>query len=240
MFQRHNILLIFLWVTGLSLGNKVNQSPPARLVQPNDPAEISCSHEIPSYNIILWYQQQEDNDLKLIGKVWNKDNNTEDAYKINFEITGDGTKEAFLHIPKVLLSAVCCFSVSSLKGEYGQSCHICSHFGFREKGHGEDSGVTQNPNILWAPIGTSAQMNCSHNKGVNYNQMYWYHQRPGENIQLIVFTVVGGKPDFGNLNQSNYEVEKLQYETGSFSVKNMKPEDSGVYFCAVSQHSDAG
>uniref|UniRef100_A0A3B3S2G9 Ig-like domain-containing protein n=1 Tax=Paramormyrops kingsleyae TaxID=1676925 RepID=A0A3B3S2G9_9TELE len=106
-------------------------------------------------------------------------------------------------------------------------------------GHGEGSGVTQNPAILWAPIGNSSQMNCSHNKDASYFQMYWYHQRPGENMQLIVFTAVGGTPDFGNLDQSNYEAEKHNFESGSFSVKNLKPEDSGVYFCAVSQHSDA-
>uniref|UniRef100_A0A3B3S0M8 Ig-like domain-containing protein n=1 Tax=Paramormyrops kingsleyae TaxID=1676925 RepID=A0A3B3S0M8_9TELE len=95
-------------------------------------------------------------------------------------------------------------------------------------GHGEGSGVTQNPAILWAPIGNSSQMNCSHNKGIDYSQMYWYHQRPGENMQLIVFTAVG------EAYQKNFEITGDGREEASLHIANVTDVHTAVYFCAAS------
>ncbi len=43
------------------------------------------------------------------------------------------------------------------------------------------------------------------------------------------------EPDFRN---ERFEASKPDAESGSFIVKNLVPEDKGVYFCAVSRHSD--
>ncbi|KAK2826667.1 hypothetical protein Q5P01_020881 [Channa striata] len=99
--------------------------------------------------------------------------------------------------------------------------------------HGQD--VAQHPGIIWRDVSKSAEMNCSHNKDINHRQMYWYRQRPGETMTLVVFTAVGVKPD-GDLIK--YSVVKDNFETGALTVNDLKLEDSGVYFCAVSQHSD--
>ena len=68
--------------------------------------------------------------------------------------------------------------------------------------------------------------------------MYWYRQRPGESMTLIVYTVSGGQPDYGEAPQNKYVAIKDDIKTGALTVNDLKLEDSGVYFCAVSKHSD--
>uniref|UniRef100_A0A4W6BS18 Ig-like domain-containing protein n=1 Tax=Lates calcarifer TaxID=8187 RepID=A0A4W6BS18_LATCA len=96
--------------------------------------------------------------------------------------------------------------------------------------------VNQTP-ILWRKQGDDATIHCNHTKGVNYNQMYWYRQLPGETMKLIVFTTTT-KNDFGDFSKDKFSATKPDVETGTFTVKNLVPEDKGLYFCAVSEHSD--
>ncbi|KAG7510871.1 immunoglobulin iota chain-like [Solea senegalensis] len=93
--------------------------------------------------------------------------------------------------------------------------------------------VTQHPAISWSYVSTSVEMNCSHNRDVTHNQMDWYKQRPGESMTIVVYTTSGGKP----VNQTKYSAIKDNIESGALTVKNLQPEDSAVYFCAVSKHS---
>ena len=69
--------------------------------------------------------------------------------------------------------------------------------------------------------------------------MYWYRQRPGETMTLIVYTVFGGQSDYGAFSKTKYSAIKDSIERGALTVKDLQPEDNGVYFCAVSKHSDA-
>ncbi|XDV43653.1 hypothetical protein PO909_012094 [Leuciscus waleckii] len=101
----------------------------------------------------------------------------------------------------------------------------------------EASVVTQTP-ILWASQVKSAQMNCSHTMGSSYFCMYWFRQRQGETMRLIAFTMTNSNPDFGEFSADKYSADKTVAERGSFTVSKLEPDDSGVYFCAVSEHSD--
>ncbi|KAK2892153.1 hypothetical protein Q8A73_017818 [Channa argus] len=59
--------------------------------------------------------------------------------------------------------------------------------------------------ILWKPEGDNATMHCSHTKGINYYQMYWYRQLPGEAMKQAAFTSVGSKePDFGKFSKDKF------------------------------------
>uniref|UniRef100_A0A3Q0QVH2 Ig-like domain-containing protein n=1 Tax=Amphilophus citrinellus TaxID=61819 RepID=A0A3Q0QVH2_AMPCI len=107
-------------------------------------------------------------------------------------------------------------------------------------GHADGSDVTQT-SILWKYMGDSATMNCSHKKGDLYFQMYWYRQLPAETMKLIVFTTTGKKDDqqdFGDFSKEKFSVTKPAADKGTFTVKNLEPKDTGLYFCAVSQHND--
>uniref|UniRef100_A0AAR2L825 Ig-like domain-containing protein n=1 Tax=Pygocentrus nattereri TaxID=42514 RepID=A0AAR2L825_PYGNA len=100
-----------------------------------------------------------------------------------------------------------------------------------------DSGVTQNPSVLWAKKDKPAEMSCNHNKGSTYIYMYWFLQRQGKPMELIAFISTANKPDFGNFSREKFSATKKEAESGSFTVKNVESDDSALYFCAVSEHS---
>ena len=102
-----------------------------------------------------------------------------------------------------------------------------------------DGSDVYQTSILWEKKGGSAEISCNHTKGVSYSYMYWYRQLPGKTMELIVFTTTITK-DFGDFSKDKFSAEKTVAERGTFTVKNLQPEDKGWYFCAVSQHSDAG
>ncbi|KAJ8340914.1 hypothetical protein SKAU_G00332050 [Synaphobranchus kaupii] len=124
-----------LWWTGLVLSRKVHQSPAELVKDSGDSMQLNCSHDIPSYRIILcvhqspstllnhtgesvqlscshnilnydtilWYQQpQQGNGMKLIGRVTYK--NVELEGEKRFNMSGDGERQAFLHIDKLALT----------------------------------------------------------------------------------------------------------------------------------------
>ncbi|MGH0171943.1 UNVERIFIED_CONTAM: hypothetical protein FKN15_062187 [Acipenser sinensis] len=56
--------------------------------------------------------------------------------------------------------------------------------------------VSQTPQVLLQGVGGSAGMFCEHDGGIDYKQMYWYHQLRGQGIQLLVFSLSGSAPQF--------------------------------------------
>ncbi|KAK6304886.1 hypothetical protein J4Q44_G00254720, partial [Coregonus suidteri] len=98
------VATLLLWVTGLSQTDKVHQTPTEILKRPEDKVQLSCSHNVPNYYMILWYQQSAQNTaLKLIGYVRYTSPMVEDSFKERFNVSGDGAadKMAYLHIPKL-------------------------------------------------------------------------------------------------------------------------------------------
>uniref|UniRef100_A0A3Q4GP59 Ig-like domain-containing protein n=1 Tax=Neolamprologus brichardi TaxID=32507 RepID=A0A3Q4GP59_NEOBR len=88
----------------------------------------------------------------------------------------------------------------------------------------------------WRFLNKAAEMNCSHSKDIRYTQMYWYIQRPGETMRLIVYTAFRGNPDYGGAPENKYSAIKEAIENGALTVNNLQQNDSGVYFCAGSMH----
>ncbi|KAE8290289.1 hypothetical protein D5F01_LYC12011 [Larimichthys crocea] len=104
----------------------------------------------------------------------------------------------------------------------------------------DGSGVTQT-SLLWMYKNQSATMNCNHTKDSSYRQMYWYRQRPGEGMKQIVFTTSYSSAQYeSGFSEDKFPAQKNDPQTGSLTVKKLLPEDSGVYFCSVSKHSDTG
>ncbi|KTG40906.1 hypothetical protein cypCar_00033558 [Cyprinus carpio] len=80
-------------VSGESLSDKVHQTTKDKLVKAQEHVTLTCSHEIPSYYMILWYEQViGDAALNLIGYVRYTNPATESPYTDKFNITGDGAK----------------------------------------------------------------------------------------------------------------------------------------------------
>ncbi|XP_070697978.1 M1-specific T cell receptor beta chain-like isoform X3 [Pempheris klunzingeri] len=101
----------------------------------------------------------------------------------------------------------------------------------------DGSDVIQTP-LVWSNKGQSATIDCRHTKDQSFFQMYWYRQLPGEGMKQIVFTTTTDpqhKYESG-FSKDKFPATKNDAQTGSLTVKNLLPEDRGVYFCAVSQH----
>ncbi|CAL8283863.1 unnamed protein product [Lota lota] len=82
-------------------------------------------------------------------------------------------------------------------------------------------------------------MTCSHTKGVQFYQMYWFQQRPGLAVRPMVYTLQGNKrQDYSpGFTEEKFPAAKPDVHSGSLTVRDLVPRDSGLYFCAVSQHS---
>ncbi|XP_070834805.1 T-cell receptor beta-1 chain C region [Chaetodon trifascialis] len=99
----------------------------------------------------------------------------------------------------------------------------------------DGSDITQIP-LLWMEEGQSATMNCSHTQSDAYFQMYWYRQLPGEKMKQIVFTTPVPPHQYeSGFSEDKFPAQKKDVQTGSLTVKKLLLEDSGVYFCAVSE-----
>uniref|UniRef100_A0AAZ3RRD9 Ig-like domain-containing protein n=1 Tax=Oncorhynchus tshawytscha TaxID=74940 RepID=A0AAZ3RRD9_ONCTS len=78
---------------------KVHQTPIAILKGSKDNVQLTCNHTIQNYNTILWYQQSTgDTAMKLIGFAFYKSITMEKSFEKHFNVSGDGSKEAYLHL----------------------------------------------------------------------------------------------------------------------------------------------
>uniref|UniRef100_A0A8C2KEI6 Immunoglobulin V-set domain-containing protein n=1 Tax=Cyprinus carpio TaxID=7962 RepID=A0A8C2KEI6_CYPCA len=91
------------------------------------------------------------------------------------------------------------------------------------------SDVLQFPSVLMAVKGSDVQLNCTHKKDFSFNQMYWYRQRPGQTMTLIVFTTsLNNKHDYGDSDPNKFPAIKTVPERGSLTVNNVESDDSAV------------
>ncbi|XP_036818228.1 uncharacterized protein LOC118944159 [Oncorhynchus mykiss] len=88
-----------LWVTGQLFSSIVHQRPVALTEGPGGDVQLTCSHTIPNYYVILWYKQSAgDTAMKLIGYAYTKSITMENSFEKHFNVSGDGGKEAYLHL----------------------------------------------------------------------------------------------------------------------------------------------
>lgn len=85
--------------SGQSPSDNVRQTPKDVIVQSEKSVTLSCSHSIPDYYMILWYQQLKgDTALKLIGHVLYKNPSVESQYINQSTIAGDGEDTSTLKV----------------------------------------------------------------------------------------------------------------------------------------------
>ncbi|ROJ19162.1 hypothetical protein DPX16_14429 [Anabarilius grahami] len=68
--------------------------------------------------------------------------------------------------------------------------------------------------------------------------MYWYRQRQGQTMTLIVFTSSLSKPDYGDSDSNKFSANKTVPERGYLTVNNVESDDSAVYFCLWNQSAE--
>ncbi|KAL7380197.1 hypothetical protein ABVT39_013510 [Epinephelus coioides] len=260
-------LLGYMYV-GSSLSNKVQQTPTEMYAETGKTADISCSHNVQDYNQILWYKQSKNKQMQLLGYMNVNTGYPEAGLSVKIDGGADKGQNCTLTTEELSLNSSAVYFCAASSKVYQTPADIysepeetakinCSHsdqnydqilwykqtknsqlqlLGYMYAGHCQD--VIQDPKISWSFASQTAEMNCSHNKDISHTEMYWYRQRPGETMTRIVYTVWGGQPDYGGVPQTKYAAIKDNVESGALTVKDLQPDDSGVYFCAVSKHSD--
>uniref|UniRef100_A0A3P8RIM4 Ig-like domain-containing protein n=1 Tax=Astatotilapia calliptera TaxID=8154 RepID=A0A3P8RIM4_ASTCA len=71
--------------------DRVHQDPADMYEIQGQTAEITCSHSIDTYNVILWYKQTENNQLQLLGHVYSTNPSVEPGVTVT--IAGNANKD---------------------------------------------------------------------------------------------------------------------------------------------------
>ncbi|RXN11365.1 hypothetical protein ROHU_030091 [Labeo rohita] len=232
------LLILLLWLTAACLGKTVLQTPANLIKNQDESAMIICTHNIQSYYRILWYKQNPDMlGFKLMGFLNYDAKNEEPDFKNKIKLDGNGEEN-----DDIISCLLCLYFIAKVL-TLVQRADMMNAFLIKcacllwLTGTVGGNDVVQEP-IIWKAKGASAVMNCTQNKGTSYSLMYWYKQRPGETMKLIVITNAYGDPEFGDVDKNKYETEKNDPKNGSLTVKNLESDDSAIYFCSASEHND--
>ncbi|CAI5695677.1 unnamed protein product [Oreochromis niloticus] len=108
------------------------------------------------------------------------------------------------------------------------NCILVSGSSFSDK-------VYQTPANIYTN-GEDAKISCSHNIS-SYNQILWYKQSKKQ-LELLGYMVLTGSNAEAGLNVV-MEGSASQGKNCTLTIKEIKLNSSGVYFCAASYHSSA-
>lgn len=94
------------FLTGAVDTSSVLQTPAFIIKRDGDPhvGGITCSHRVPSFQVILWYKQDETKALKYLGYLNNKFPKVEDDVQGKMSIDGDGSSHSSLGIAGLVVN----------------------------------------------------------------------------------------------------------------------------------------
>ncbi|KAL7862362.1 hypothetical protein SRHO_G00138030 [Serrasalmus rhombeus] len=99
------ITVSLFWLTDSVFGNNVQQSPLDLIKTSGNSVELQCLHNIPNYNVILWYKKNAVQEFVLLGYLWDDREKKEPAFKDKITLKGDATsKEPFTESYKAVWS----------------------------------------------------------------------------------------------------------------------------------------
>ncbi len=83
----------------------VLQTPDDLLKNQDESAVITCTHNIQSYDRILWYKQSQDVlGLKLMGNLYTKSETKEPEFLHKIKLEGDGRDKGILTISNLIVN----------------------------------------------------------------------------------------------------------------------------------------
>ena len=88
--------------------------------------------------------------------------------------------------------------------------------------------MKQTPN-LFVKEGVNVTLSCSQINSTD-NGMYWFWQRPGKTLELIVYSYVGLQTIEGQFDKM-FSAER-QSATLKLTLHKAQPADSALFFCA--------
>nr|XP_014347130.1 PREDICTED: uncharacterized protein LOC102354169 [Latimeria chalumnae] len=204
-----------------------NQSPPSVYNSMGGSVEVRCEPTDKSYRNMFWYRQQAEGP-KLIGYTLSSQSATyEDK---------DGFKSPKFEIRKRDSNLKGSMKISDLTIE-DSGVYFCAVNQHGARGECLNLLANQSPLSVYNSTGGSVEVDCKPTDK-SYAYMFWYRKQ-AEGPKLIGSTASTQDPVYEDgFNSPKFEIRKRDSDLkGSMKISELKVEDSGVYFCAVSQHS---
>uniref|UniRef100_W5N7B6 Ig-like domain-containing protein n=1 Tax=Lepisosteus oculatus TaxID=7918 RepID=W5N7B6_LEPOC len=219
-------------------GLAVDQSPNV-MIEEGHNVTLNCSQKGTSYNGMYWYRQLPGQHLELIVHYYVQLKTMGPEFEGRF-LSERKDSSLYLTVQELKSADSAVYFCAKQETQNAFSISLASlpvaskntSNTFLSSIRGVKFQQVTTPSIAWNKTGESAEIRCEHQRGADYSTMYWFRQLPGEKIQLIVYSFVGGDPDFGKFSKEKYDVKKTEAQKGSFTVKNLEPGDTATYFCA--------
>ncbi|MEQ2256554.1 hypothetical protein ILYODFUR_025336 [Ilyodon furcidens] len=100
------------------------------------------------------------------------------------------------------------------------------------------SKVLQEPPSILGSLQGPATINCSHSVST-YDTILWYQKPSGDSaLKLIGYNLISGaklEDEF----KDHFSMSGDGSKKSELRVQKLQPEDSSIYYCAASRHSDS-
>ncbi|CAH2322621.1 T cell receptor beta variable 12-5 [Pelobates cultripes] len=225
------VLLIMNFMPSVCQGVVITQTPKLLLKMPGSSAEMKCHQNDESYidmfcYTMLWYQQKPGEGLVLIAMSLSEDDaNPEKDFKETWTMTRPSNANSTLKRNGTILH----IKVSSIDGEKMRSSSILLIL-FIFPSICQGVVVTQTPKLQLVKAGELTKIECHQNDATYFN-MFWYQQKPGEGLKLMILsTEEGEKQNMEQDFKSDWELERKDIHNSVLRLKSATTEDSAVYF----------
>ncbi|XP_031216861.1 uncharacterized protein LOC116084142 [Mastomys coucha] len=219
------IVAAILLILGRTHGDSVTQTEGQVIISESKSLIINCTYSATSiaYPNLFWYVRYPGEGLQLLLKVITAG---EKGSSRGFEATYNKETTSF-HLWKASAqesdSAVYyCALGDTVAENAGRAKH-------KPRGVSSQQKVQQSPESLLVSEGTLASLNCTFSDRTS-NDFRWYRQYSGKGLQLLVSIFADGQKKEGRfttlLNKASLHL--------SLHIRDPRPSDSAVYFCAVS------
>ncbi|XP_072314373.1 uncharacterized protein [Eucyclogobius newberryi] len=183
---------------------------------------LRCSHKDSNFEHILWYKQGKSAKFKLLGFLNAKSASPEDDVKDGVGLSGDGRSSATLSIKNLTVE--------------DSAVYFCA--ARRHSGQSISNQINQTHNLIKFTHESihDNELTCSHSIP-SFDRTLWYKQEKSGSIVLLGFMNL----NFLNLEEGVQGKMTLKGDgrsQTSLSISNLTVEDSAVYYCAPSLHSD--
>ncbi|CAJ0953139.1 unnamed protein product [Ranitomeya imitator] len=99
--------------------------------------------------------------------------------------------------------------------------------------------VEQYETLRIVKSGDKLELRCKQDQN-DYLSMYWYQQKPGQGLKLMVYSTGANAEDMEADYKQRWSLKRPTVYESNLTLAVSAREDGAVYFCAASMHSRRG